>query len=153
LGSGFEENAMFVHARLRALGLRAVLGVALGCVVSASPMIGSAAADDAQTCTYASGDEAIAACTRAIDSGGFSGRGLAEKYLSRALGYQHKRDPDRAITDCSEAIRIDPTYATAYVLRGSAYVDKKDLDHAIADFNEAIRTDPKDATVYAARGG
>src|SRR5471032_486615 len=39
-----------------------------------------AAADDYEACAKASGDEAIAACARAIDSGRYSGRQLAELF-------------------------------------------------------------------------
>jgi tetratricopeptide (TPR) repeat protein len=119
LRSGVEGKAMFANARSWAPGLRAVsgavLGAVLGAVFAATLMIGSAAADDVQTCAYASGDEAIAACSRAIDSGSLSGRGLAEMYLGRALQYSYKRDSDRAIADLNEAIRIDPKDATAYL--------------------------------------
>src|SRR5215468_6224374 len=42
-----------------------------------------AAADDFETCARASGDQAIAACTRAINSGRYSGRELADLFNNR----------------------------------------------------------------------
>ncbi|MFL6803146.1 MAG: hypothetical protein ACJ8FM_04110, partial [Xanthobacteraceae bacterium] len=43
-----------------------------------------AAADDAATCHEASGDVAVAACTRAIGSGQNEGHDLAKLHFSRA---------------------------------------------------------------------
>ena len=56
-----------------------------------------AAADDADTCAKQSGDVAIAACSRAIASGKFSGEELAAIYVSRGVEYKNKRGLDRAI--------------------------------------------------------
>src|ERR1700761_9583648 len=98
------------------LGLRAVatLGIALGGDMgfSALPVrltllvtfamllsMRPAAADDADTCTHGSGDDRIAACTRAINSGRWTGSGLAWAYLNRGKAYRDKADYDRAIQD------------------------------------------------------
>ena len=51
-----------------------------------------AAAGDPQTCEQASGDEAIAACTRAIASGAYQGHDLAKLHYDRAFEYRAKRD-------------------------------------------------------------
>ena len=63
-----------------------------------------------------------------------------------------KKDFDKAIADCNEAIRLDPKYALAYNNRGNAWHDKKNYDKAIADYNEAIRLDPTYAFAYNNRG-
>jgi tetratricopeptide (TPR) repeat protein len=61
-------------------------------------------------------------------------------------------DPDRAIADYSDAIRLDPEDAIAYSNRGDVYRSIHDCDRALADYNEAIRLDPRDAAAYNGRG-
>lgn len=59
---------------------------------------------------------------------------------------------DQAIADYSEAIRVDPKFATAYNNRGWALNEKKEHDQALVDLDEAIRLDPKLAYAYNNRG-
>src|SRR5512140_2917773 len=68
-------------------------------------------ADDAQACRQESGDAAISACNRAIASGRYQGRGLAELLDYRGFEYRRKRNYDRAMADYDEAIRVAPQYA------------------------------------------
>src|SRR5882672_9868077 len=106
--------------------------------VVAGPFLASAApANDFDTCAKASGDVAIAACTRAINSGRWRGRDLAVLYFNRGVEYDAKGDLDRGIADYTEAIRLDPKYPKAYYNRGVAYEAKGDHDRAIADYSEA----------------
>jgi lipoprotein NlpI len=107
------------------------------------------AADD---CAESSGDVAIAACTRRIDSGQFKGRNQAINYFNRGFEYDNKGDYDRAIADYNQAINLDPKYAKAYNNRGNAYYHKGDYDRAIADYNQAINLDSKYAKAYNSRG-
>jgi tetratricopeptide (TPR) repeat protein len=109
-------------------------------------------AEDTKLCGSSSNpDEKIAACTRQISSGRWTGRNLASAYTARATGYYRKNDYDRAIADYTEAIRIDPKYAIAYDNRGNVFHRKGDYDRAIRDYDEAIRLAPLAAT-YASRG-
>ena len=101
-----------------------------------------AVADDVDTCAELPSDATIAACTRAINSGGLHDHDLAVEYYNRGIKYASKGDYDRAIVDYTEAIRLDPKYADAYGNRGNAYRDKRDLDRALADYNEALRIRP-----------
>ena len=55
---------------------------------------------------------------------------------------QEQKDFDQALSDYSEAIRLDPNYAHAYLNRGVMLADKRELDRAIVDFAAAIRLDP-----------
>ena len=63
--------------------------------------------------------------------------------------------PDAAIADCNEALRLDPKLADAYLCRGMSYFAKimanteellkhpeRWIDPAIADVKEALRLDP-----------
>jgi Flp pilus assembly protein TadD len=94
------------------------------------------------------GDDAIAACSRAIASGSHKDHDLGKLYRTRGLLYWDRSDYDRAIADHGEAIRLDPKDAAAYNDRGVAYRSKGDNDRAMTDFSEAIRLDPKEPVAY-----
>src|SRR6266851_3069487 len=111
-----------------------------------------AAADDVDTCEKASGDEAIAACTRAINSGRYSGRQLAALFSIRCFEWNGKQESDKAIADCNQAIRLNPNYAMAFYNRGTAYKAKGQYDRAIEDYDQAIRLNPNDADAINNRG-
>jgi tetratricopeptide (TPR) repeat protein len=97
-------------------------------------------------------DESIAACDRIINDPKATAPNRAVAFGSRCGWWWAKKDPDRALSDCNEAIRADSRYAPAYINRGNAYLLKSDLDHAFTDFSEAIRLDPKNAWAYTERG-
>jgi len=61
-------------------------------------------------------------------------------------------NPNKAISDYSDAIRQGFEIAEYYFKRGFAYMCKDDYDLAIADFNYAIRLSPNDALYYFFRG-
>lgn len=111
-----------------------------------------AAADDFETCGKASGEEAIAACTRAIASGRYGGRRLAALLTNRCAEWPDLQENDKAIEDCSEALRLDPNIPDAYSNRGHAFFGKGQYDRAIADLNEAVRLSPDDAELLNNRG-
>src|SRR5262249_13043224 len=111
-----------------------------------------AAADDFDTCRNASGDVAIAACTRGINSGRYQGRALGELFWNRCAEWLGKKDWDRGMKDCTQAIGIVPSAVRAFNNRGSAYFGKGDYDRAIADYNQAIKLDPTNAPSYVGRG-
>jgi PQQ-dependent catabolism-associated CXXCW motif protein len=56
------------------------------------------------------------------------------------------------IADYDEALRVDPSNATAFTNRGLAYSRKGELDKAFQDFGQAIRLDPKNAVMFSNRG-
>jgi len=97
-------------------------------------------------------DQSIAACDRVLKDPKVTGTKRATALSNRCGWWWAKKDPDRALTDCNEAVRADPGYAAAYINRGNAYLNKSDFDRAFADFNEAIRLDPKSAWAYTERG-
>jgi tetratricopeptide (TPR) repeat protein len=97
-------------------------------------------------------DRNITACDRALNDPAIKGPNRAIALSNRCGWWWAKKDPDHALSDCNEAIRIDPGLTAAYVNRGNVYLNKADLDRALADFNEAVRLDPKSAWAYSARG-
>src|SRR5262249_48875517 len=84
-----------------------------GFATAPTTAIAPADTDDADSCATASGDAAIAACTRAIASGNYHGHALKKLYHDRAFEYHRKRDNELAIADYNEAIRIDPDDSNA----------------------------------------
>src|SRR5438093_3223971 len=61
-------------------------------------------------------------------------------------------DIDKAIEDCSIAIRLEPRSAEAYNNRGYMYTEKGDFDKASKDFDYAIGLDPNYSAAYDNRG-
>jgi tetratricopeptide (TPR) repeat protein len=72
-------------------------------------------------------------------------------YMNRGIGYDDKKDYDRAVADYAKAIAINPAAAT-YSNRGYAYTHKRDFDRAFADYAKAIEIDPEYADTYFNRG-
>jgi len=105
-----------------------------------------------QGCEKLSGAAAIAACDRAIASGTFGGKELAELYRLRGWERREKNDADGAMSDYNQALQIDPANTTAYYNRGNVYYVRNELDLAIKDFDEAIRLYPDYANAFWGRG-
>lgn len=109
-------------------------------------LVSQAAAE--QACYSKRGEEAIAACTRDIESLP-TARGRAVAYNNRGDAYRASGNSDLAIADFDQAIVLDPNYAHAYYNRGNAYGDDKgDSSRAIADFSETIRLNPNLVAAY-----
>jgi Tfp pilus assembly protein PilF len=105
------------------------------------------AADDAKTCIRESGDVAIDACSRAIQSKRYTGHVLAHLYLSRDVEQRAKEKDDLALADFAEAAKIDKKYADAFFNRCSIYNFKQQYDAAITECSQAIKLGPSaDAT-------
>jgi tetratricopeptide (TPR) repeat protein len=72
----------------------------------------------------------------------------ASWFRNRAVVYDSKGEPDKAIREFTEAVRLGPTDPLTYVDRGITYKGLKDYDKALADHGEAIRLDPQWGTPY-----
>ncbi len=74
----------------------------------------------------------------------------------RAIIYAEvKHDTGHAITDLTEAIRIDPTDLGLYVVRGHLWAIEQQYENAIADYThvlELVGRAPKTAAIFQARG-
>jgi tetratricopeptide (TPR) repeat protein len=77
---------------------------------------------------------------------------LAEAAFNRGSAAYNQENYDRAITEFTEAIRLNPNAGAYYAVRGWAYFNKENWNRAIADFTQVIRLDPKNANTYAQRG-
>ncbi|MFQ5442657.1 MAG: tetratricopeptide repeat protein [Thermodesulfobacteriota bacterium] len=76
----------------------------------------------------------------------------AEEYLEKGNTHLFDREYDRAISDFSSAIEINPDYAEAYYRRGCTYNKTKDYDKALSDLTRAVEIDPTHARAFNKRG-
>jgi tetratricopeptide (TPR) repeat protein len=127
------------------------LALAAALTVLALPAA-SHAADDAESCHKAKGEQALKACDRAIASGKHTGRDLAKLHTSRGVERKRIGDLDGAIADYSAAIALDPKDVFAYNNRGNSWRDKGNLSRAIEDYSAALRIDPGYTAAYVNRG-
>jgi hypothetical protein len=68
-----------------------VLVLVAALYIAAGPVfVSRAVADDLDTCAAVAGEEAIAACTRAISSGRLHDHDLAAEYYNRGIKYSSK---------------------------------------------------------------
>jgi tetratricopeptide (TPR) repeat protein len=122
--------------------------------------LASAAADDSESCFRESGDVAIAACGRVIDTRRSTRGQRINAYASRGQEWYVRHDYDKAIKDFDRAIDMTPKEALeygegsvlAYGNRGNAYSAKNDSKNAIASYTAAIAIDPKYPAGYTGRG-
>ena len=108
--------------------------------------------DDRTTCERASGEGAIAACTRAISSGTFTGLELAKLHTNRGVELKQKGDLDGALKDYDAALGLNPGDFFAFNNRANVRRDKGDIPGAVADYSEAVRLEPAYAAAYVNRG-
>jgi len=76
-----------------------------------------------------------------------------EKYFNSGVEkYYNLRDEKGAISDYTNAIKLNPKYADAYFERGNVKYILKDYKGAISDFTKVIEIGPKFAVFYFSRG-
>jgi tetratricopeptide (TPR) repeat protein len=112
----------------------------------------ASAARDHTDCTGSDTDRVIAGCTRMIQNPNEPSHNRAVAFYNRGGIYKERRDYDRAISDYSEAIKLDPQYVNAFLNRGIAYDSKGDSDASVADFGRVIELKPDDPLAYYNRG-
>jgi tetratricopeptide (TPR) repeat protein len=129
----------------RAAVLRASVAV-LVCVVC-QPV----RADDEEACKKGKGDEAVAACTRILDSKSVRGEPLAELFAARGFQNLGLKKYDPAAQDFEESLKINPK-ASIFLWLGHAYRSQGKLDNAIASYGESIKLNAEDPDTHYFRG-
>jgi len=109
-------------------------------------------AQDHQDCTGSDPDRVIAGCTRMTQNPNESPHNRAVAFYNRGGIHNQRKEYDRAISDYSEAIKLDPQYANAFLNRGMAHGLKGDSDASAADFGRVIDLKPDDPLAYYNRG-
>lgn len=77
---------------------------------------------------------------------------LAQEWFGKGYKAYENKEYEKAIADCTEAIRLKPDYAEAFNCRGGAkhYLGK--YAEAIGDYDQAIRLKPDHAEAFYNRG-
>src|SRR5688572_18555555 len=76
----------------------------------------------------------------------------AKEHLSLGRNYLlQKHDPERAILEFTEAIRLDNSCIEAFLARHFAYMRTAQWELAIRDANEVLSSDPDQANVVLSR--
>ena len=73
-------------------------------------------------------------------------------FYERGLNKLDNGNYKGAISDFTEAIKINPKFGNAYYNGGLAKLNLKDYEGAISDFTEAIKINPQDGDAYYERG-
>jgi len=100
----------------------------------------------------ASPHEQLAACNQLIESGDKAGIALADLRGDRGSAYYRLGDYERAMTDYTEAARLDPSESSFRYNQGLVDESLGERARAIIDYSEAIRLQSDNADAYFNRG-
>jgi tetratricopeptide (TPR) repeat protein len=108
-----------------------------------------AAADALQDCNGPAAQEIrMRACSRVISEATWNNAQKAIAYTNRAKARIDVGAFKAAITDASEAIRLDNTKADGFAIRARAQLYLRETSLAIADYSEAIKRSSNVADFY-----
>jgi tetratricopeptide (TPR) repeat protein len=93
-------------------------------------------------------DQKIAASSAVIQSSIADAFDRARAYYNRGVEYCSKGLFDKAVSDLTEAIKLDPDYADAYAQLGYSYNGREEWHRAIGAFKRAIELDPNNASAF-----
>lgn len=117
--------------------------------LAGSPVLADPIADCNQ---FTEPQRQIKGCTTFIRRGGLDTDALSSAYINRGIAHGQLGKITQAVSDFSEAIRLDPKSALAHYNRGNAYFDLKKLAEAAADFDATVSLDPGFALAFYNRG-
>jgi tetratricopeptide (TPR) repeat protein len=132
-GGNMTRQYTYVFAAV-ALALTAVLPVAPAAALTQNEI--DACVNRAHNFSL---DQQINGCTESIRSGRWSGKNLAWAYGNRCIAYKDKKQYDRAMVDCNQALKLDPRDDHVYNTRGAIYHLTGKYDEAIEQYSTAIR--------------
>ena len=97
-------------------------------------------------------DRAFDDYTAAIDRDRGDNRGLSTAYRERGMLYLHGHKYIRAITDLTQALKLDPEDNAALRARCLAYLRNGEWTNALLDADGLVRRNVEDSTAYKLRG-
>jgi len=97
-------------------------------------------------------DSTIASFNKYINSGRLHGLALAQRYLERGNHYGKLWHFDKAISDYTSAIELNPQLIDAYIDRSVAYARLEKYNAAFDDLNQALHIDSNNLRAYVTRG-
>jgi tetratricopeptide (TPR) repeat protein len=92
--------------------------------------------------------KAIEQYTFCLNGAGLSDQERAGVLVDRGNSYNKTGQTDRAITDFSQAIQLNPSSSVAYNNRGNALKTKGRYDEALTDFSRALALAPMNTMIY-----
>ncbi len=84
------------------------------------------------------------ACTSLITGGTLRGKALGAAYVFRGKAQAQRNEMKAAISDFSEALKVDPQATDALYNRGAAYALMGQANYALADFAHLLDLVPND---------
>lgn len=121
-------------------------------VLLATPASAFVTKKDAADCTQdADADRELAGCARMLNSSNLPRQQKVIAHNNRCNAFISKRDIDGAISECDQAIELNPKYALAYSLRCVAFLIKREYARAIADCDAGVHLQPNNANIRAIR--
>jgi tetratricopeptide (TPR) repeat protein len=148
--AGLVIGLIWPTRTLRVMAVSAALVLALASPASAQ--IDPQLVDWCDANDNASPEQSISGCTAVIQSEEYAGDDLAIVFSNRGVAYFRNSEPEKAIQDYEQAIRINPSFFDAMISRGFAYLKVKRYDAAIADFDTTLKAHPENAPSLYGRG-
>jgi DnaJ family protein C protein 7 len=66
---------------------------------------------------------------------------------NRAQAYSNIKQWESAVADCTEALRLDPSYAKAYKTRAKAHAGAENWEEAIRDYKSVAENNPSEPRI------
>jgi Flp pilus assembly protein TadD len=79
-------------------------------------------------------------------------RNGADGYKLRSQAYLRNGDRDRALTDITRCLSLQPSDPEAYLLRGDLAMENGNANAALQDYQAAVKLAPSSAEAYVSRG-